>query len=74
MRKFMFVEAAAPVDVVHHPQPWPRQARRVQHPIQKGARIFPDSEPDHRLHGQFGVAKPAVPIIPISLAANRLWQ
>jgi hypothetical protein len=74
MRKLVFVEAATPVDVVHHPQPWPRQARRVQHPIQKGARIFSDSEPNHRLHRQFGITKPAVPVILISLASDRLWQ
>ena len=71
MRQLALGEVRLAENVVEHLQLGPAQARRVQHPVQEGVRLFPIAQREERAQGERRVAQPAVAVVPIANAAER---
>ncbi len=69
-----FAPGAPPVEVVEHAERGPRQAGRVQEPAHEGARLGGVPQAEERAGGQGGVAQPAIPVVPVEVAAGPLGQ
>lgn len=69
-----FVRRPVAVHVVKHAPLRLRQASRVQQPVDEGARLLGTPEAEQRPDGQRGIPRPAIPIVPVEIAADPLWQ
>jgi hypothetical protein len=67
-------QAACAVDVVEHLEVRVGQPRRVQHPLEERVRLVAAAEVEEGLEGDRGVAWPAVAVVPVARAADRLGQ